>query len=138
MTDTTDIRIRADGSIQQTRHPQGDILHSRSQVSHTVPTRYLSDATLRSKSANATSHILARLGQAERIGNLVGQFEFTDEQLAATQKGLQGVSMPNFGDAKANLAKEASWEPEEPEETEDESEFWIHEWRYISTAHSSD
>ena len=28
--------------------------------------------------------------------------------------------MPNFGDAKATLAKEASWEPEEPEETEEE------------------
>lgn len=67
--------------------------------------------------------MLARLGRAERIGNLVGQFEFTDEQLAMTQKGLQGVAMPNFGDAKATLAKEASWEPEEPEETEDESEL---------------
>lgn len=69
------------------------------------------------------SHLLARLGRAERIGNLVGQFDFTDEQLAATQKGLQGVAMPNFGDAKATLAKEASWEPEEPEETEDEREL---------------
>lgn len=67
-----------------------------------------------------SSHLLARLGQAEHIGNLVGHFEFTDEQLAATQKGLQGVAMPNFGDAKATLAKEASWEPEEPEETEEE------------------
>jgi Ras GTPase-activating-like protein IQGAP2/3 len=29
--------------------------------------------------------------------------------------------MPNFGDARKTLAKEASWvEPEEPEETEDE------------------
>ncbi|RXK36438.1 hypothetical protein M231_06282 [Tremella mesenterica] len=66
------------------------------------------------------SHLLSRLGRAERIGNLVGQFEFTDEQLAATQKGLQGVPMPNFGDVRNTLAKEASWEPEEPEETEDE------------------
>lgn len=30
--------------------------------------------------------------------------------------------MPNFGDAGKSLAKEASWAPEEPEETEDESE----------------
>ena len=32
--------------------------------------------------------------------------------------------MPNFGDARKTLAKEASWEPEleEPEETEDERE----------------
>ena len=40
--------------------------------------------------------------------------------MAATQKGLQGVAMPNFGDARNTLAKEASWEPEEPEESEDE------------------
>ncbi|WWC90034.1 uncharacterized protein L201_004964 [Kwoniella dendrophila CBS 6074] len=66
------------------------------------------------------SHLLARLGRAERIGNLVGQFEFTDDQLNATSKGLQGVAMPNFGDAGNSLAKEASWEPEEPQETEDE------------------
>ena len=32
--------------------------------------------------------------------------------------------MPNFGDVRKTLAKEASWvEPEEPEETEDESTF---------------
>ncbi|WVR05248.1 hypothetical protein IAU60_002260 [Kwoniella sp. DSM 27419] len=66
------------------------------------------------------SHLLARLGRAERIGNLVGQFEFTQDQLDATQKGLQGVAMPNFGDAGNSLAKEASWEPEEPQETEEE------------------
>jgi hypothetical protein len=50
----------------------------------------------------------------------VGQFDFTDEQLAAKQKDLQGVAMPNFGDARNTLAKEASWEPEEPEESEEE------------------
>lgn len=66
------------------------------------------------------SHLLARLGRAERIGNLVGQFEFTNEQIAAAQKDLQGIAMPNFGDAGKSLAKEASWAPEEPEETEDE------------------
>lgn len=48
--------------------------------------------------------------------------KFADEQLKATQKGLQGVAMPNFGDARNTLAKEASWEPEEPEESEDERE----------------
>jgi hypothetical protein len=52
----------------------------------------------------------------------VGQFDFTDEQLAAKQKDLQGVAMPNFGDARNTLAKEASWEPEEPEESEEEGE----------------
>lgn len=49
----------------------------------------------------------------------------SDEQLAATQKGLQGVAMPNFGDARNTLAKEASWEPEEPEETEDERRSFL-------------
>lgn len=76
-----------------------------------------------SDSEACRSHLLARLGRAERIGNLVGQFEFTDEQLAATQKGIQGKALPNFGDARGTLAKEASWEPEEPEETEDEREY---------------
>ena len=74
-------------------------------------------------SLHVLSHLLSRQGLAEKIGNLVGQFEFTDEQLARTQKGLQGVAMPNFGDARKTLAKEASWEPEEPEETDDESGF---------------
>ncbi|WVN85310.1 uncharacterized protein L203_100455 [Cryptococcus depauperatus CBS 7841] len=67
------------------------------------------------------SHLLACLGRAERIGNLVGQFEFTNEQIAAAQRGLQGVAMPNFGDVSNTLAKEASWAPTEPEETEEES-----------------
>lgn len=43
-----------------------------------------------------------------------------DEQLAATQKGLQGVAMPNFGAVGSALAKETNWEPEEEQETEDE------------------
>ena len=35
--------------------------------------------------------------------------------------------MPNFGDARKHLAREASWapEPEEPEETEDERELYM-------------
>lgn len=33
--------------------------------------------------------------------------------------------MPNFGDARNTLAKEASWEPEEPEESEDERKLPI-------------
>ncbi|KAK4688659.1 Ras GTPase-activating-like protein IQGAP2/3, partial [Tremellales sp. Uapishka_1] len=66
------------------------------------------------------SHLLARLGKAERINNLLGQFDFSDEQLAATQKGLQGVAMPNFGEVGNALAKETNWEPEEEPETEDE------------------
>ncbi|KAL7423921.1 iqgap-related protein [Cryptotrichosporon argae] len=79
------------------------------------------------------SHLLARLGRAERIGNLVGQFEFTDEQLAATQKGLQGIAMPNFQQVGHTLAKEASWEPEEEVETEEES--WATKLQAIARAH---
>ncbi|BEJ15204.1 hypothetical protein CspHIS471_0409710 [Cutaneotrichosporon sp. HIS471] len=74
-------------------------------------------------SIHVLSHLLARLGRAERMNNLVGQFEFTAEQLAATEKGIQGIAMPNFGQVGQSLAKEASWEepePEEEEETEDE------------------
>lgn len=69
------------------------------------------------------SHLLARQGRADRISNLVGQFEFTDEQLAATQKGLQGVAMPNFSSVGNALAKDMKWAEEEEVETEDEREF---------------
>ncbi|KLT44776.1 hypothetical protein CC85DRAFT_242013 [Cutaneotrichosporon oleaginosum] len=74
-------------------------------------------------SIHVLSHLLARLGRAERMNNLVGQFQFTDEQLAATEKGIKGIAMPNFGQVGQSLAQEASWEepePEEEEETEDE------------------
>ena len=59
---------------------------------------------------------------AERIGNLVGQLRFSDDQLQRTQKGLKesGVAMPNFGNVGRELAKEIDEEPEEEEETEDE------------------
>ncbi|KZT62304.1 Rng2 calponin-homology domain, partial [Calocera cornea HHB12733] len=42
------------------------------------------------------SHLLARRGIAEDIGSLVGELEFSNDQLAAAQKGLNGVAMPNF------------------------------------------
>ncbi|KAF6762631.1 IQ domain-containing protein-containing RasGAP [Ephemerocybe angulata] len=38
---------------------------------------------------HALSHLLSRRGRAERIGNLLGRLEFSDDQLAATQKGLK-------------------------------------------------
>lgn len=65
---------------------------------------------------------------AERIGNLLGQLQFSDDQLQKTQKGLNdaGVTMPNFGNVGRELAKEINEEPEEPEvevETEDEREL---------------
>lgn len=68
----------------------------------------------------AYSHLLARRGLAERIGNLIGRLQFSDDQLQKTQKGLKdaGVSMPNFGNVGRELALEIN---EEPEETEEES-----------------
>ena len=67
------------------------------------------------------SHLLARRGLAERIGNLVGQLKFSDDQLQATQKGLKdaGVAMPNFGNVGKELAKEINEEPEVEVETEE-------------------
>ena len=64
---------------------------------------------------------------AEKIGNLVGKIDFTDEELQKKQKGLDaaGVAMPSFGNIGRQLAKEINEEPEpepEPEETEQESE----------------
>ncbi|KAJ3757022.1 ras GTPase-activating protein [Lentinula raphanica] len=71
---------------------------------------------------HALSHLLARRGLAERIGNLLGQLQFSDDQLQATQKGLtaSGVAMPNFGNVGRELAKEINEEPEVEVETEDE------------------
>lgn len=62
---------------------------------------------------------------AERIGNLVGRLQFTDDQLQKTQKGLKdaGIPMPNFGDIGRELAKEINEEVEQEVETEDEREF---------------
>lgn len=70
------------------------------------------------------SHLLARRGKAQRIGNLLGQLHFSDDQLVQAQKGLKeaGVAMPNFGNVGRELAKEINEEPEVEIETEDESE----------------
>ncbi|KAG8903659.1 hypothetical protein FRB99_002897, partial [Tulasnella sp. 403] len=70
---------------------------------------------------HALSHLLARRGMAQRIGNLLGQLQFSDDQLKQTQKGLTGVAMPNFKGIGRDLAKDMNMEPEpepEPEETE--------------------
>lgn len=71
---------------------------------------------------HALSHLLARRGMAQRIGNLLGQLHFSDDQLQQTQKGLKeaGVAMPNFGDVGRELAKEINEEPEVEIETEAE------------------
>lgn len=65
---------------------------------------------------------------AERIGNLLGQLKFSDDQLQKTEKGLKdaGVPMPNFGDIKRELAKEINEEPEVEVETEEERKQEMH------------
>ncbi|KAF8639888.1 hypothetical protein AX17_001140 [Amanita inopinata Kibby_2008] len=70
---------------------------------------------------HALSHLLARRGLAEKIGNLLGRLQFSDDQLQRTQKGLKdaGVAMPNFGNVGRELAKEIN-EPEVDIETEEE------------------
>jgi Ras GTPase-activating-like protein IQGAP2/3 len=64
---------------------------------------------------------------AERIGNLLGRLQFSDDQLSKTQKGLKdaGVIMPNFGNVGRELAKEINEEPEVEIETEDEREWRV-------------
>ncbi|KAF9568918.1 hypothetical protein CPC08DRAFT_790400 [Agrocybe pediades] len=71
---------------------------------------------------HALSHLLARRGMAQRIGNLLGHLQFSDDQLLQTQKGLKdaGIAMPNFGNVGRELAKEINEEPEVEIETEDE------------------
>ncbi|KAI0068683.1 hypothetical protein BV25DRAFT_1792222 [Artomyces pyxidatus] len=71
---------------------------------------------------HALSHLLARRGMAERIGNLLGRLQFSDDQLQRTQKGLKdaGVPMPNFGNVGRELALEINEEPEVEVETEEE------------------
>ncbi len=73
------------------------------------------------------SHLLARRGLAERIGNLLGRLQFSDDQLQKTQKGLKdaGVAMPNFGNIGRELAKEINEEPEVEVETEDERSYTV-------------
>lgn len=65
---------------------------------------------------------MAKRGMAQRIGNLVGHLQFSDDQLKQTEKGLKdsGVAMPNFRNVGKELAKEINEEPEEEPETEEE------------------
>ncbi|KAH8161347.1 hypothetical protein CIB48_g6894 [Xylaria polymorpha] len=70
---------------------------------------------------HALSWLLFRKGIVDfRIGNLVGQLEFEQHELEATQKGLDklGVSMPSFGNMGADFGVELP--PPEPVETEEE------------------
>jgi Ras GTPase-activating-like protein IQGAP2/3 len=65
---------------------------------------------------HSLSWLLWRKGMTDfRIGNLVGQLQFEDHELEATQKGLDraGVSMPNFSEMGASFGAE-------PAESEDD------------------
>ena len=64
---------------------------------------------------HALSWLLLRKGLVDfRIGNLVGQLQFEDHELEATQKGLDkaGVTMPNF----SGMGEKFGAEPEPPPE----------------------
>lgn len=67
------------------------------------------------------SYLLARRGLAPTIKNLVGKLEFTDEELRATQLGLDrsGVAMPAFEKIGASLRRELN-EPDLEADYEDE------------------
>lgn len=68
---------------------------------------------------HALSWLLLRIGVVDfQIGNLVGQLEFEDHELEATQKGLDqaGVSMPNFSSARQGFEEPPPPEPEESPE----------------------
>ncbi|KAK6338756.1 hypothetical protein TWF696_009566 [Orbilia brochopaga] len=65
---------------------------------------------------HALSYLLLRLGMTDfAIGNLVGQLEFTEEELHSTQRGLDqaGVALPSFRGVGKHF-------DEEPKETEEE------------------
>lgn len=76
---------------------------------------------------------------AERIGDLLGRLQFSDDQLQKTQKGLKdsGVAMPNFGNVGRELAKEINEEPEEEVETEYQRRFPISPKWLVKVLHES-
>ena len=74
-------------------------------------------------------YILSSTGQASPINDLVGLLEFTEDELAKTQKGLDaaGITLPNFKNVSRELAKEPTPEPEETEEERIARELHDHE-----------
>lgn len=66
----------------------------------------------------ALSHLLAREGLARWIGNLLGQLQFSDDRLTETQKGLTGMSIPNFQTVGRDVATDTNVEPEPGFESE--------------------
>jgi Ras GTPase-activating-like protein IQGAP2/3 len=75
---------------------------------------------------------LAKKGIAPKIKNLVGQLEFTDAELAHTEKSLAdaGVQLPQFGNIEGALAKELN---EETDEQKREKYLAEHEKEIIKT-----
>ncbi|CAH7670659.1 hypothetical protein BY996DRAFT_4582906 [Phakopsora pachyrhizi] len=69
------------------------------------------------------SHLLAKKGLAERIGNLVGKLEFSNDQLEQKNADLAGKAIPNFGNINKELAKEINEEPEVEVESESDRIF---------------
>ncbi|KAK4047448.1 iqgap- protein [Microbotryomycetes sp. JL221] len=63
---------------------------------------------------HALSHLLYRRGVAQRMNDLVGQVEFTDAEMRATEKGLDGVRMPNFRGIGQALDKHSSMKSQSP------------------------
>jgi Ras GTPase-activating-like protein IQGAP2/3 len=79
---------------------------------------------------HALSWLLYRQGIVDfTIGNLVGQLQFEDHELEATQKGLDraGVSMPNFSGMGATFGAEPEPEPVESEEERIDRELFENE-----------
>ncbi|KAM0790472.1 hypothetical protein ACM66B_003348 [Microbotryomycetes sp. NB124-2] len=68
---------------------------------------------------HALSHLLFRRGVAQCMNDLVGQVEFTDAEMQATEKGLDGVRMPNFRGIGQALDKHDKT-VNQPVETEEE------------------
>lgn len=64
---------------------------------------------------HALGFILAGEGLAPSVGNLVGQVDFTEEELKKTQKGLDavGVSLPNFSGMNRHFGGEPQISEEE-------------------------
>ncbi|GAA5946128.1 hypothetical protein JCM3775_004155 [Rhodotorula graminis] len=64
---------------------------------------------------HALSHLMARRGLTSKMHDLVGQLDFTDDEVGAAQKGLNGVRMPNFRGIGKALDKHEPPIVEEPE-----------------------
>lgn len=106
--------------VRQEKHPQSDILYSRSIV-------------LSPPFKCNSRYILSSTGQASPINDLVGLLEFTEDELLKAQKGLDaaGITLPNFKNVSRELAKEPTPEPEETEDERIKRELHDHEQEIV-------